>query len=628
MSEANCLNNSIDLNQFVCEICLENYSQSGSPHAISCLPCGHIFGRSCLITWLHSLRNRISCPKCKREFSNLTLRNRDGYEDFIVNIFGLPINGKVTIQNYDIAEQLENATKELSTLREENAKLKREVKSLRRNFRYVSGQHRDNPIYTRSQHRGVISFLDEIIRSRRRNAIVQRSNDNLGNVGVSDMFAGESNSSLNGRNGVMEVVISDDEQVVNSRRPNYGSTDNYPHETIVLSDDEESGDEMVIVDDNNSRDALISSNNISIDPRSPNDIGLCIRDRVNEYIAGTQITDAVRLDEMTIFTSIVPTDINNPNIYGVSFHSPRRSAEINISSVKLNFVDAIKSRMHGNIYKILAASKNAIHIVWYDSDANLASLGNTLSSPSGGKIKALAWIDDENFAFGNSNGEVIFGSSTLMETHLQQPIKYTSPERRRSDVSSLYILKPVTREFVLGVQGKKLLLFKKSGTVKMIDEFLDNIRFLYVTRAADKLFVGLYISNNFLTIYTYNIIQVIGTRSTSLTIEKINDTPSNHFNYEMTHGPRLSTKGFYYLTNLNGGLHGFFDFNEDTKIVSARFIGSDEFAERDIPIEGTFIKIIGDLSQHDCDENRPLKVAVVSDMYIYNVELMGRLNVR
>ena len=45
---------------FLCLICYCPFTNSGE-HRISCLACGHIFGKSCIMKWLKSAK---SCPQC------------------------------------------------------------------------------------------------------------------------------------------------------------------------------------------------------------------------------------------------------------------------------------------------------------------------------------------------------------------------------------------------------------------------------------------------------------------------------------------------------------------------------------------------------------------------------------
>ncbi|PWA38966.1 zinc finger, RING/FYVE/PHD-type [Artemisia annua] len=48
----------------VCSICFKAMTGAGQ-HRICCLPCGHIYGRSCINQWLQQSQNCSKCPQCK-----------------------------------------------------------------------------------------------------------------------------------------------------------------------------------------------------------------------------------------------------------------------------------------------------------------------------------------------------------------------------------------------------------------------------------------------------------------------------------------------------------------------------------------------------------------------------------
>ncbi|XP_044367263.1 E3 ubiquitin-protein ligase RFWD3 [Triticum aestivum] len=53
-----------------CSICLEPWTSTGKHH-ICCIPCGHVYGRSCLTRWLMDQLSRnenMKCPQCAEEF--------------------------------------------------------------------------------------------------------------------------------------------------------------------------------------------------------------------------------------------------------------------------------------------------------------------------------------------------------------------------------------------------------------------------------------------------------------------------------------------------------------------------------------------------------------------------------
>ncbi|KAL6847589.1 hypothetical protein ACP4OV_022615 [Aristida adscensionis] len=66
-----------------CSICMERCA-SGGAHRVCCIPCGHVYGRSCLDKWLR--RSRITgakCPQCGQVYRSNQIRNL-----FITEHFG------------------------------------------------------------------------------------------------------------------------------------------------------------------------------------------------------------------------------------------------------------------------------------------------------------------------------------------------------------------------------------------------------------------------------------------------------------------------------------------------------------------------------------------------------------
>ncbi|KQK24077.1 hypothetical protein BRADI_1g78014v3 [Brachypodium distachyon] len=60
-----------------CPICMDPWT-CNSDHRICCIPCGQVYGRSCLETWLHrSGPHSAECPQCGAEFCR----------DVIINLY-------------------------------------------------------------------------------------------------------------------------------------------------------------------------------------------------------------------------------------------------------------------------------------------------------------------------------------------------------------------------------------------------------------------------------------------------------------------------------------------------------------------------------------------------------------
>ncbi|KAM2467592.1 hypothetical protein FF1_009357 [Malus domestica] len=55
-----------EMDGLFCSICLEPWTNDGDHH-ISCLPCGHLFGMSCIKRWLQQRSNSRKCPQCNKK---------------------------------------------------------------------------------------------------------------------------------------------------------------------------------------------------------------------------------------------------------------------------------------------------------------------------------------------------------------------------------------------------------------------------------------------------------------------------------------------------------------------------------------------------------------------------------
>jgi E3 ubiquitin-protein ligase RFWD3 len=48
-----------------CIICMEKCT-SNMPHKLSCLPCGHMLGYSCIKQWIERRKKDAQCPSCSK----------------------------------------------------------------------------------------------------------------------------------------------------------------------------------------------------------------------------------------------------------------------------------------------------------------------------------------------------------------------------------------------------------------------------------------------------------------------------------------------------------------------------------------------------------------------------------
>ncbi|KAH0470062.1 hypothetical protein IEQ34_001620 [Dendrobium chrysotoxum] len=88
-----------------CPICLVPWTPDG-PHRVCCIPCGHVYGRSCLEKWIKQCKKSAAkCPQCSARFKQTEM----------INLYA-PL---IAITNTDLE-------KEVFSLREKNESLKLE----------------------------------------------------------------------------------------------------------------------------------------------------------------------------------------------------------------------------------------------------------------------------------------------------------------------------------------------------------------------------------------------------------------------------------------------------------------------------------------------------------------------
>ncbi|KAK2364186.1 E3 ubiquitin-protein ligase RFWD3 [Trifolium repens] len=62
-----------DIDGLICPICMDAWTDNGDHH-VCCLPCGHIYGMSCIKKWLQQRKNPGKCPQCNTRCSMKDVR--------------------------------------------------------------------------------------------------------------------------------------------------------------------------------------------------------------------------------------------------------------------------------------------------------------------------------------------------------------------------------------------------------------------------------------------------------------------------------------------------------------------------------------------------------------------------
>lgn len=109
----------------LCSICFEPYTNSGL-HRLSCLKCGHLFGRSCIKKWLG--KKQSSCPQCKTAAKLADMRNH-----YCRGIKVLDTSEKEALMK-ELKEERDSKRQmqiEMATLRQKCDSLSKEVDNMR-----------------------------------------------------------------------------------------------------------------------------------------------------------------------------------------------------------------------------------------------------------------------------------------------------------------------------------------------------------------------------------------------------------------------------------------------------------------------------------------------------------------
>ncbi|EAY79407.1 hypothetical protein OsI_34535 [Oryza sativa Indica Group] len=122
-----------------CPICMNAWTADGA-HRVSCIPCGHVYGRSCLERWLLQCRKKpATCPQCGRRFK---LNN-------IINLYA----PEISVPNNDLEKQVLSLREKNESLEKQNQELVQEINEhkrqiiLQQNFINESSLKRKNEFF-------------------------------------------------------------------------------------------------------------------------------------------------------------------------------------------------------------------------------------------------------------------------------------------------------------------------------------------------------------------------------------------------------------------------------------------------------------------------------------------------
>uniref|UniRef100_A0A0N5BFC9 RING-type domain-containing protein n=1 Tax=Strongyloides papillosus TaxID=174720 RepID=A0A0N5BFC9_STREA len=627
-----------DSSQFNCEICFQSYTQVGSLHSIACLPCGHIFGKNCLFQWLESKKPQVICPKCKKKF-NGPPHSKDKFEDYIITIYGLPSNGDIPVEYEDFSDKLFQVKRELLEVKEENSKLKRELDSLRKNFRYLSSQQSiRNSLFSSYTNFNNFSNIGNRLRSyrpnstnpsiipgvhlntRQRRGIIFDYLSRFANVpfggSTSNRYTDSVVSNPPSPNNIPEFIISDEGEHTEEQ-----ITDENPRDTIPLEPDE-----IVIVSDD--EESISEANNVEFQEFNIfNELG---NDYPNELSSSNvaavsftnciyslkceNITDAVLVDETVISACKLSTEDNSLVSYGLKFFSSKGNYILRFSSEPINGIDVVKSRNNSNRFNILVASSRNLYFVKFHAFDFNAVVSKILNHTV--EITSLAWLSHEQFAFGTSDGKVIFGG---IGTHIDI---YRSRKRPLADGVSesktpIVQLRGATHGNVFGVQGNKIYLYHRDSKKSLIKEYDTDVKFIDMNGNKDKLFCFLTDGSQTLKVVPYMIVEHIRTQRTHLNVE--DNLLSQEYQYN-TNCIKMKSSIFEYA-NQHDSFVGLFDYDKNSSQLLVRFFNRNHDGKLSLQIREEPLKVVVNILSNKITGGETLKFAIITseDIHVYGL---------
>ncbi|AQL06333.1 Transposon protein [Zea mays] len=101
-----------------CPICMVVWTADGA-HRVSCIPCGHVYGRHCLEMWLLQYgKKKAPCPQCGKRYT----------QNNIINLY-VP---EIVVPNNDLENQVLSLRERNEYLEKQQAKLLEEIKEHKR----------------------------------------------------------------------------------------------------------------------------------------------------------------------------------------------------------------------------------------------------------------------------------------------------------------------------------------------------------------------------------------------------------------------------------------------------------------------------------------------------------------
>uniref|UniRef100_A0A0K0DYK2 RING-type domain-containing protein n=1 Tax=Strongyloides stercoralis TaxID=6248 RepID=A0A0K0DYK2_STRER len=496
---------------FNCSICFQSFTEDGGTHTISTLPCGHIFGKSCLIKWFSIQVTDHYCPICRCLMSDLKLKINDNVYNSIIPLHGLTKNTSfetVILERQKLIDDYEGKIKELST---ENIKLKEQL---------------NNNLRLRREAFTLRSFafdIDDEITGYERMLNELSSTEYRVNI----------NSSLSNRRVPNFAMVFNQSQVENSSNNNDFQTQRRGIEGYIHSFFRNFRNPILpnrsarnIIENIYNSGGSLLSNERYIDFMDVDETAR--QSRIPSAIYTATRKYRVHFDETIdsaysngLVVTAVKRIIRNTNIhnFGLSFFRYLRgSVYVSLSDQEIVAVRVIKDSILPNIQKVIAVcNKGKFYNIQFDEeDFRIISKFEGIIGQSqtfSGRVTllhkptGLTWLTPNKYAIGTKRGHVFVRTFFDNSTRWQSINRYTNTYGVVCTglMKPILMLQSINEHAVICFQANDICIFDERGGREVVYKCMNEILSINFNKYSNTLAVIIKILRDSSEIKTFRV---------------------------------------------------------------------------------------------------------------------------
>uniref|UniRef100_A0A0N5A0P4 RING-type domain-containing protein n=1 Tax=Parastrongyloides trichosuri TaxID=131310 RepID=A0A0N5A0P4_PARTI len=422
-----------------CPICLQGFNFNGGLHSMSALPCGHIFGKSCLTEWFTTTSNKGICPVCRTSIAYMKNKicESDSNTDFIIDLHGCSNNGFIQgiIQDpEDLVQEYKEKIKKSSL---DIARLRTKMRSDQKILRSV-----------------LLSLVESRNKSRNNNG--NRSIDQGGN-GISNVNNGSSNESE------AEIIIRRAAVYLKSEREFNSITSAHILGRLI--------------------ERSPSCNNIKFNATQKYSYDF------------EEVTDASCYNDVGVIAIKKSEDGNVFKNYGVMILNGETSATyIPLSDEKVIAVKiAVDPSLTTKSKMVAVCEKGKFYEIIYDKDTNSivsyfeSLIDSFLNELFLYKPSSLVWLSKDKYIIGTETGELFVRNFGINVSKNINYIEGTSNDNNTILCGPVKMLNKINENTVICYQSKKLCIYNdKCGRI-IIKNVGDKVVSMHFNQHSKKL---------------------------------------------------------------------------------------------------------------------------------------------